>query len=198
MFYYIKGTIAHIEPSLAVIDACGVGYAINTAFRSGQAPRVGEEAIFYTHLQVREDLFELYGFATSEELGTFKQLIGISGVGPKAALAILGVVSPEQLAVAVISDDEKTITKAPGVGKKLAQRILLELKDKLLSGSALPGGLPGDGAALSVAGGGREDVLAALSALGYSRAQAFAALANIDTSALSVEEAVRAALKQLY
>ena len=131
MFYYISGKVAVIEPGMVVIDAGGVGYALNTSYTSARSVKTGEQATFYTYLHVREGIFELYGFARREELSCFKQLIAISGVGPKAAIAILGAVTPEKLALCVISGDEKALTAAPGIGKKLAQRILLEMKDKM-------------------------------------------------------------------
>ena len=152
MFYYIKGVVGQTAPNLVVLEAGGVGYALNTSYVSSSSVRKGEQAQFFTYLHVREEIFELYGFATEEELNCFKMLIGISGVGPKAALAILSVVTPSKLALCVISEDEKALTQAQGVGKKLAQRIILELKDKLakanIGGGDLNGGdiLPTAGA----------------------------------------------------
>ena len=124
MFYYIKGVVGQTAPNLVVLEAGGVGYALNTSYVSSSSVRKGEQAQFFTYLHVREEIFELYGFATEEELNCFKMLIGISGVGPKAALAILSVVTPSKLALCVISEDEKALTQAQGVGKKLAQRII--------------------------------------------------------------------------
>ena len=145
MFYYISGKVAAAEAGLVVIDAGGVGYAINTSYLSARSVKVGEQALFYTFLRVAENIFELYGFIRREELDCFKQLVAISGVGPRAALAILGTVTPEKLALCVISGDEKALTAAPGVGKKLAQRILLELKDKMSRGAAWSCPRPGTG-----------------------------------------------------
>ena len=161
---------------------------------------VGEKATFYTYLRVAENIFELYGFARREELDCFKQLLTVSGVGPKAALAILGAVTPEKLALCVISGDEKSLTAAPGVGKKLAQRILLEMKDKMSrdqlesassGGVAMPAGAVGGGSNV-------EDALAALAVLGYPRAVAMAALQGVDTGSMATDEIVRAALKRLF
>ncbi len=200
MFYYISGKVAVIEAGLVVIDAGGVGYAINTSYTSARSVKTGEQATFYTYLHVREGIFELYGFARREELSCFKQLIGISGVGPKAALGILGSVSPEKLALCVISGDEKALTAAPGVGKKLAQRILLELKDKMsqdqleTAGSATGISMP----QMAASGGAMEDALAALAVLGYPRAVAVQALQGVDTAGLATDEIVRAALKRLF
>ena len=131
MFYYLDGTVAEILPYLAVVDCGGVGYACKTTSTTIAQLQVGKARKLYTYLHVAEGIFDLYGFATQGELGSFKQLIGVSGVGPKAALAILSVCTPQGLAMAVITGDEKALIAAPGVGKKIAQRIILELKDKL-------------------------------------------------------------------
>ena len=200
MFYYISGKVAVIEPGMVVIDAGGVGYAINTSYTSARSVKTGEQATFYTYLHVREGIFDLYGFGRREELSCFKQLIAISGVGPKAALAILGAVTPEKLALCVISGDEKALTAAPGIGKKLAQRILLEMKDKM-SKDQLEAASGSSGIVmpeLTVPGGAMEDALAALAVLGYPRAVAVNALQGVDTSGLATDEIVRAALKRLF
>ena len=200
MFYYISGKVAVIEPGMVVIDAGGVGYAINTSYTSARSVKTGEQATFYTYLHVREGIFDLYGFGRREELSCFKQLIAISGVGPKAALAILSAVTPEKLALCVISGDEKALTAAPGIGKKLAQRILLEMKDKM-SKDQLEAASGSSGIVmpeLTVPGGAMEDALAALAVLGYPRAVAVNALQGVDTAGLATDEIVRAALKRLF
>ena len=200
MFYYISGKVAVIEPGMVVIDAGGVGYALNTSYTSARSVKTGEQATFYTYLHVREGIFELYGFARREELSCFKQLIAISGVGPKAAIAILGVVTPEKLALCIISGDEKALTAAPGIGKKLAQRILLEMKDKM-SKDQLEAASGASGVVmpeLAAPGGAMEDALAALAVLGYPRAVAVNALQGVDTAGLATDEIVRAALKRLF
>lgn len=197
MFYYIRGAVAHVEPALVVIDAGGVGYAINTSYNSARSVKKGDQTTFFTYLHVREDLFELYGFARQEELTCFKQLIGVSGVGPKAALSILGAVTPDKLALCVVSGDEKALTAAPGIGKKLAQRILLELKDKLAAGqmeASADGMLPQAGASA----GPLEDAVAALGVLGYPRAVAMGALQGSELADLGTDEIVRLALKRLF
>lgn len=198
MFYFIKGTVALSEPGLVVIDAGGVGYGIMTSLTSSAQAQVGQQAMFYTYLHVREDIFDLYGFATREELDCFKLLIGISGVGPKAALSILGVTPPDNLALAVLTDDQKALSAAPGVGKKLAQRIILELKDRM-SKSQLESasGAPVDTGIAAPAGSAYDDAAAALMVLGYSKAESLAALKGADPS-MSVDEMVRAALKKLF
>ena len=139
MFYYLSGTVAHIDANLAVIDCGGVGYACKTTSYTIASLKRGEKGKLFTHLNVREDAMELFGFATQEELNLFQQLISVSGVGPKAALSILSSTNPANLALSIITGDEKALTCAPGIGKKIAQRVILELKDKLAKGQT-PGG----------------------------------------------------------
>ena len=129
MFYYLDGTVAEILPGLAVIDCGGVGYACMTTNNTLSQLKKGEKKKLYTYLNVGESIFDLYGFATQNELNSFKLLLGVSGVGPKAALAILSANTPEGLAMAIVTEDAKSLTAAQGIGKKIAQRIILELKD---------------------------------------------------------------------
>jgi len=199
MFYYVKGTVAVVEPALVVIEAGGVGYAVNTSYHSARSVKKGDQATFYTYLHVREDLCELFGFARQDELTCFRQLLSVSGVGPKAALAILSAVTPDKLALCVVSGDEKALTAAPGIGKKLAQRILLEMKDKLAAGT-LEAAAAASGTPLPEAGaaGPMEDALAALAVLGYPRAVAMGALQGADLAGLGTDEIVRLALKRLF
>ena len=136
MFYYLNGTLALVDANLAVIDCGGVGYACHTTNYTLTKLQLGKPAKLFTYCGIKEDAFDIYGFSTREELNCFRQLISVSGVGPKAALAILSVVSPDQFTLAVMTQDVKTLTMAAGVGKKLAQRVLLELKDKI-AGSQL-------------------------------------------------------------
>ena len=131
MFYYLNGTVAHIEPYLAVIDCGGVGYACRTTSYTLSALKKGEKGKLFTYLSIRQDGVDLFGFATQEELNLFQQLTSVSGVGPKAALSILSASTPANLALSIITGDEKALTVAQGIGKKIAQRIILELKDKL-------------------------------------------------------------------
>jgi len=197
MFYYLNGTIAEIGANLAVVDCGGVGYACATTNYTLAQLKKGEKAKLYTYLHVREDIFEIYGFATQGELNSFKMLIGVSGVGPKAALAILSSATPDQLTLAVVSGDEKTLTAAPGIGKKIAQRIILELKDKL---SKDPGRFAAD-SGVSVALPARSDksgeAAAALAVLGYTAQDIAVALKDIDMDALPLEEIIRQALKRM-
>ena len=198
MFYYVKGTVAHIGPYLAVIDCGGVGYACRTTHNTLAGLTVGQQAKLFTYLHVREEIFELYGFATENELSCFQMLIGVSGVGPKAALSILSASTAERLAMAIITGDEKALTVAPGIGKKIAQRVILELKDKLAKGQISPGGETYGGTGVTVIPENKSsEAAAALAVLGYSTAEIGAALKGIDLDALSLEDIIKQALKKM-
>ena len=197
MFYYLNGVVAEMEANLAVIDCGGVGYACATTNYTLSQLQKGERAKLYTYMNVREDAVELFGFATQSELHSFKLLLGVSGVGPKAALSILSANTPANLAMAVVMGDEKALTAAPGIGKKIAQRIILELKDKLAkeqpsfsgdTGAILPVAVPDDKV---------REAGAALAVLGYSASEVAAALKGIDMDALPLEEIIRQALKRM-
>ena len=199
MFYYLNGTVAEIAAGLAVIDCGGVGYACATTNYTLSQLKKGERARLYTYLHVREDIFELYGFASQQELNSFKMLISVSGVGPKAALAILSATTPQNLALSIVTEDEKALTAAQGIGKKIAQRIILELKDKLAkeqSSFTVQGG--GSGAAPMPLGGSKSgEAAAALAVLGYGSQEISTALKGIDMDALPLEEIIRQALKKM-
>ena len=199
MFYYLNGTVAEILPYLAVVDCGGVGYACKTTNTTLAALKKGQRGKLYTYLNVGEGVFELYGFATQAELNSFKLLIGVSGVGPKAALAILSVATPDTLAMAVITGDEKTLTAAPGIGKKIAQRVILELKDKLAGEDAMGASSGKGGAAIAAAvpHSKRSEAQAALAVLGYGSAEIAAVLKDIDMDALPLEDIIRQALKKM-
>ena len=198
MFYYVSGTVAHTAPFLAVIDCGGVGYACRTTNHTLARLKKGERARLYTHLNVREDAMELYGFYSESELNCFQMLIGVSGVGPKAALSILSAATPESLAMSVITGDEKALTVAPGIGKKIAQRIILELKDKLAKGQISPGGESYGGTGVTVIPENKtSEAAAALAVLGYSQGEINLALKGIDLEALSLEEIIKQALKKM-
>ncbi len=200
MFYYLEGTVAHIGPYLAVVDCGGVGYACKTTNHTLGALTVGKKGKLYTYLNVREDTFELYGFATESERGCFEMLIGVSGVGPKAALSILSSNTPENLAMAIITENEKALTGTPGIGKKIAQRIILELKDKLAKGqlSAGPAGESFGGSGITVIPENKaSEASAALAVLGYSQPEIAAALKGIDLEQNSLEGIVKLALRAM-
>ena len=169
MFYYVEGKVAHIEPYLAVIDCGGVGYACKTTNNTLSKLKRGQVQKLYTYLNVGEDIFELFGFATESELGSFKQLISVSGVGPKAALAILSATTPESLAMAIVGGNEKALTAAPGIGKKLAQRIILELKDKIAKEAPEMGFAAAAGGTMAAASGKMAEAAAALAVLAMGR-----------------------------
>ena len=198
MFYYLHGAVASLAPYLAVIDCGGVGYACRTTSQTLSRLRVGEKAKLYTHLYVREEIFELYGFASESELNCFQMLIGVSGVGPKAALSILSAATPEALAMSIITGDEKALTVAPGIGKKIAQRIILELKDKLAKGQIAAGGESYGGSGVTVIPENKSsEAAAALAVLGYSQSEIHTALRGIDMEQLALEEIIRQALKKM-
>lgn len=198
MFYYVKGKVAHVAPNLAVIDCGGVGYACHTTSYTLSFLQKGEEAILYTYLNVREDVMELYGFSTENEKNCFQMLIAVSGVGPKAALSILSATTPEGLATAIITGNEKALTVAQGIGKKIAQRILLELKDKLAKGQ-LPAAEEGyGGTGITVIPQDKvSEATAALAVLGYQPGEIAAALKGIDLDGLTLEEIIRQVLKKM-
>lgn len=198
MFYYLNGTVAHIGPYLAVIDCGGVGYACRTTNYTISNLTKGAQAKLYTYLHVREDVFELYGFSTEGELSSFQMLLGVSGVGPKAALAILSSNTPEGLAMAIVSENEKALTCAPGIGKKIAQRIILELKDKLAKGQLTTGsGESFTGGVTIIPENKTSEASAALAVLGYSQPEITAALKGLDVDQLSLEDIIKQALKRM-
>lgn len=195
MFYYLKGILAAKRENFAVIDVHGVGYRVYTSITSlSMLGAVGDEAIMYTYLYVREDTMDLYGFASNEEKTMFERLLSVTGIGPKAALSILSVLTPAKLAVAVITADTKTLTKAQGVGAKAAQRIVLELKDKLNDIDSITLEELGKYESISESSALSEAV-EALTALGYSQADAQTAVVGLEAE--STEDAVKQALKRL-
>lgn len=197
MFYYLKGTVGRLAPNLAVLDCGGVGFACHTTSYTLSYLKVGEEAKLYTYLNVREDALELFGFATDNERSCFQMLIGISGVGPKAALSILSATTPEGLATAIITGNEKALTVAQGIGKKIAQRIILELKDKLAKGQLPTEGERGGVAVTVIPQDKASEAAAALAVLGYGPGEISVALKGLELEALSLEEIVRQALRRM-
>ncbi len=207
MYYYVKGELVLSNPHMAVVDAGGVGYKLTISENTYRAlPRAAAKSpivTLYTYLSVREDGIELFGFESERELSSFKMLLSVSGVGPKAAMAVLSLLTPEKFALAVCTEDKKTISKASGVGPKTAARIILELRDKLmrerdidddLSAAILDHSAEEAGAP---ARGKMSEAQDALMVLGYTRAEAQNVLKGIDTEALSIEDIIKAALKKL-
>jgi Holliday junction DNA helicase RuvA len=200
MFYHVRGSLILCESGFAVVECGGVGYQLTVSLNTAEklSTKVGQEVRLFTHLQVREDGVELYGFDGREELSVFRLLIGVSGVGPKAAMSILSLLTPDRFAYAVCTEDAKALSRAPGIGAKTAARIVLELKDKIskdhLTGSA---GAMIESPTASPKGSGKlSEAADALSVLGYSRAEINDALKSIDTSALTLEGIITAALRR--
>ena len=197
MFYYIEGAVTVLGQNLAVVDTGGVGYACMTTLNTLSRLETGKKARLYTYCYIREDAFDIFGFYDLSEKRCFEQLLSVSGVGPKAALSILSSATPESLALAIINDDETALTIAQGIGKKLAQRIILELKDKVSKDTAAlkAAGYVPAGDAAGQSGSKQRDAAAALAVLGYSQGEISAAMRNIETSTMSVEEIIRVVLK---
>lgn len=197
MLYSVRGKLIHTTSSSAVVECGGVGYNCQTTINTLKTLKQGAEVMLYTYLNVREDAVELFGFATKTELDTFKTLISVSGVGPKAGLSVLSGLSPEQVAMAIATDDIKTITRAQGIGKKIAQRIVLELKDKLAKAAASDNSMSAvTSGAVNAAVGNIPKAIEALGVLGYSPADVSPVLAAFDSS-LPVEQLIALTLKQM-
>lgn len=201
MFYYVSGMLAHREPGFAVIDCGGVGYRLtvsqNTLAALDRASARESKVKLYTYMAVREDDVELFGFYTEEELTAFRQLIGVSGIGPKAAMGVLSAFTPDGLARAVCTEDVKAIAKSNGVGAKGAARIVLELKDKMsYAGGDAETPREMATAAPAAKSAGLAEAAEALTALGYARAEVNAVLAKLNTAGMASGDIIRAALAQ--
>ena len=201
MFYYVSGMLAHREPGFAVIDCGGVGYRLtvsqNTLAALDRASARESKVKLYTYMAVREDDVELFGFYTEEELTTFRQLIGVSGIGPKAAMGVLSAFTPDGLARAVCTEDVKAIAKSNGVGAKGAARIVLELKDKMsYTGGDAETPRETAASAQTAKSAGLAEAAEALTALGYARAEVNAVLAKLNTAGMASGDIIRAALAQ--
>lgn len=198
MFYSITGKVVYFDTQSVALETGGVAFHCNTTRTTLQkVAEKGSTATLYTYLNVREDALDLFGFSTQQELDSFKLLISVSGVGPKVALAILSELSPEKLALALSTGDSKALTRAQGVGSRLAQRVILELKDKVAKGLVLPADSPEiEAAGRASADGNASEAVSALSMLGYSQSEAAMAVSKLDGS-LPVEELIRQALKGL-
>lgn len=196
MYYYIKGKLVSKSENYIVVDCSGVGYMIYTSLSTVESiGSVGNDVTVYTYLNVREDAMELYGFGTEDERGMFLKLISVSGIGPKAGLALLSVATPSKLAAAIVTGDEKLLTKASGVGPKAAKRIILELKDKIDNAEL---GLENADieVAETVITDARAEALSALTVLGYGANEAKNVLLKLDGT-LSTEELIKQALSRL-
>lgn len=203
MISYIRGELAAVEADRVIVDVGGVGYGI---YMSGQAmsllPPAGEEVKIHTYLNVKEDAMQLFGFLTKDDLDIFKLLIGVNGIGPKGGLGILSALSPDDLRFAVISNDVKAIQAAPGIGKKTAEKLILELKDKLKIEDVLEHAAHGgEKEALPVSGGVKEvqsEAVQALVALGYGSTESLKAVRQVEQAEdMKVEDVLKAALKHM-
>lgn len=200
MYAYIKGSLQEAYPGRLVIENNGIGYNILTPSNvTSSLPAVGEQLKIYTYLHVKEDAFALFGFLLKDDLEVFRMLLGVNGVGPKGALAVLSAMTTDELRFAIFAGDAKAIAKAPGIGSKTAQRIILELKDKLsiteASGEKEESGLK----ALASAGQtAKDEAVQALVALGYASSEAYTVVSKVEvTDQADVEDILKAALKQM-
>ncbi len=192
MIYSVRGRVIATEPELVVVECGGVGYACRTSFNTIQKVTGQDEVMLFTHLAVRENDVELFGFATKEELNSFKMLITVSGVGPKAAVSILSALTPSQFALAVATGDYKALTKIKGIGTKIAQKIVLELKDKVAKGGNIS--VRGESTQTIIPQGSNVDeAVTALVVLGYTEGEALSVISQLDPS-LPVEELIKKAL----
>lgn len=198
MYAYFRGKIAAKEPELVIVEVNGIGYNIRvSAGTASLLPPVGEEAKLYTYTSVREDAITLYGFLTKDDLDMFKLLIGVNGIGPKGGQSILSVMSPDDLRFAIVSGDAKMIAKAPGIGAKTAQRVILDMRDKVSLEDALHGGGEEVRIDFSVSDSVREAV-EALTALGYGVTEATRAVKEVKgAEQMAVEDILKASLKFL-
>lgn len=203
MFYYVNGELAYRDLNTCVIDCNGVGYKLTVSQITSDSlvSKQGQKVKLFTYLAVREDGIELFGFGSNEERSCFNQLISVSGVGPKAAMSILSIMTPDRFSLAVCTEDTKSISKAPGVGAKTAARIVLELKDRISKDmmSASPKSI-GQSAQVMVNFGGNSNLseaTEALMVLGYDKNSVLDALKGLDTPKMDVADIIKAALKKL-
>jgi len=194
MISYIKGKLSLIGENFVVLDVAGIGFRVFTSTQSlSQLPKINEEATLHTYLHIREDVMDLYGFATVSELNMFENLLSVNGVGPKAALSGLSVLSPSELALAIITDDAKQIKKAQGIGPKVAQRIIIDLKDKLKNSALIDEGITTSLSPVSA----QDEAVEALIVLGYTPQEAKNAVSSVKKEGLSTEDTIKAALSVL-
>lgn len=196
MYAHIRGTLTEKNADSVVIDASGVGYELSVSANTlASCPQAGEEAKLFCYLSVREDAMELFGFSSREEKKMFLRLIGVSGIGPKTALGVLSALSVKDLSIALVTGDAQALSRAPGIGKKTAQRLVLELKDKV-ENEDLTG--PGGAAPIkNIAGAGEAEAIEALMSLGYPASEAAKAVAAVSGQATKTDEILRLALKNM-
>ena len=199
MFYHLNGTVSELGQNLIVLDCGGIGFALNATVNCLSKVKVGEKAKLYIAEAIGENNFDLYGFSDKSEKRCFEMLISVSGIGPKAALSILSYNSPENLAMAIMNDDVKALTVAPGIGKKIAQRVILELKDKISKemGAVDFGTTSVGGAVTAVSDETLNNALTALTVLGYSSGEVAPVLRKLDITGMSAEQIIKAVLKNM-
>lgn len=199
MYSYIKGELVEILDDVIVVEAGQIGYNIHIpASMIDNFTGSGQEVKIYTYLQVKEDDMQLYGFLTRDDLNIFKLLLGVNGIGPKGALAVLSVMTPDDLRFAVLGEDAKSIAKAPGIGNKTAQRVILELKDKISLEDAFEAKTVHVAEGQSATSSVKNEAVQALTALGYSSSEALKAVSGVElTEDITVEEVLKEALKQM-
>lgn len=198
MFYHLNGIVSELGQNLVVLECGGIGFALNATLNTVSRLKMGEKAKLYVAESIGETNFDLYGFADKAEKRCFEMLISVSGIGPKAALSILSYTTPEGLALAIMNNDLKTLTVAPGIGKKIAQRVILELKDKIskeMGGAEIS--LPIAAAPAAAENSQVNDALTALTVLGYSSAEVAPVLKTLDISGMSAEQIIKAVLRHM-
>lgn len=198
MFYHLNGIVSELGQNLVVLECGGIGFALNATLNTVSRLKMGEKARLYVAESIGETNFDLYGFADKAEKRCFEMLISVSGIGPKAALSILSYTTPEGLALAIMNNDLKTLTVAPGIGKKIAQRVILELKDKIskeMGGAEIS--LPIAAAPAAAENSQVNDALTALTVLGYSSAEVAPVLKTLDVSGMSAEQIIKAVLRHM-
>lgn len=197
MFYSLRGKLAFTDPAFVVLDCGGVCFKCFTSLNTIRPlPSAGSEVTLFTHMLVKEDALDLYGFFTTQELECFRLLISVSGIGPKAAVSILSELTPDKLAISIASGDAKALTRAQGVGKKIAERAVLELKSKITGVAASAADVSAAASVSADTGSDAAEAVEALVALGYGRSDAAVAVGSMDKS-LSVDEMIRQGLKML-
>lgn len=197
MFYSLRGKLAFTDPAFVVLDCGGVCFKCFTSLNTIRSlPSAGSEVTLFTHMIVKEEVLDLYGFFTTQELECFRLLISVSGIGPKAAVSILSELTPDKLAISIASGDAKALTRAQGVGKKIAERAVLELKSKITGVAASAADVSAAASVSADTGSDAAEAVEALVALGYGRSDAAVAVGSMDKS-LSVDEMIRQGLKML-
>lgn len=197
MIYNVKGTLTYTDPTFAVVECGGVGFKCFVSMTTlRELTSIGTQVNLFTHMAVREDAMDLYGFATQEELQAFKLLITVSGVGPKAAIAILSVLPPDRLSIAISSGDIKSIQTANGIGKKTAERVVLELKDKILGVASGSASSVVEGIQFASTNSNAQEAVEVLVSLGFTQSDAATVVGSMDKS-LSVDDMIRQGLKKL-